>query len=411
VAAAILVPAVWLLVAKWLGTPAIVTGDSGGLLATIGGVMGAIFTVGGLVIALVAILTQLSVEARVKQAVTDARSELEQRFQRARREMERKYEHELRPELINRAKRQVQAQIAYFQATATDISDWRTAEQLTRQALDNDPDLENARSFLALQLSRYVIDGFWAQHTRRPDLDIGLWTSQTFSARFDPSVPYVGGRPFLPTVVNVPNTPPTELPVLEAITWLRDSLDHRENVGGRVAADLALMYAILGRHDKMIEAIAQARALNPEQLKYLALPYQLWILASACGTSESRLQQLGTALDISLPATHDDIAASVEQYEPNPASNAIVAWYVVPRPPVHEQPKAVAFPAKLYLFIYINDDGARKITARYFGPAGPGAYSPEDIPPQDESGLVAQAIDNLVNGLLQRFLFVCETTP
>jgi hypothetical protein len=172
------------------------------------------------------------------------------------------------------------------------------------------------------------------------------------------------------------------------------------------------MYAIEGRHDKMIEAIAQARALNPEQLNYLALPYQLWILASACRTSESRLQQLGIALDSSLPATHDDVAASVEQYTPNPASNAVRAWYVVPRPPVHEQPQAVAFPANLYLFISINDDGTSKIAARYFGPAGPGAYSPEDIPHADDSGLVQpQAIDDLVNRLLQRFLFVCETTP
>lgn len=365
----------------------------------------------GLVIALVAILTQLSVEARVKQAVIDAQSALDQKFQTARQEMERTYERQLRPELISRAKRQVQAQIAFFQATATDISNWRTAEQLTRQALENDPDLETVRSFLALRLSRYAVDGFWAQHARRSDLDIRRSSISNYATFLDSSAPYVDWKPIVPFVVNMSNVALTELPVLEAINWLQESLAHGENVGGRVAADLTLMYAILGRHDKLIEAIEQACALNPEQANYLAQPYQLWILASACGTSEQRLQQLGEALGITLPVPQDDIVASVEQYTPNPASNSVVAWYVVPRPSVHEQPQPVAFPAKLYLFIDINNN-SRKIAARYFGPAGPEPYNPEDIPPPNESGLVqSQASRDLVTKLAQRFFFICETSP
>lgn len=117
----VIVPILWLLIALWVGVPLNLTGD---LLPTISGVMGTIFTVGGLVIALVSVYTQLSIEDRIKRSFDV-----------------------LQPELDARANTQIEAHLAFLRAR--DQGNWREAQQLAEEALTKWPTLRGVRAFLA----------------------------------------------------------------------------------------------------------------------------------------------------------------------------------------------------------------------------------------------------------------------
>ncbi len=134
------VPAAWLGLAHIAGVRLVSTGqDPLGLIVSLGGIMGAIFTIGGLVIALASILTALTVEDRVKTAFA---AEL--------------------PGLQRRADKQIEGYIALLQASQTD--DWAEAETLTQEALAKYPDLPGAYSPLALRMARYIMESFGRQH-------------------------------------------------------------------------------------------------------------------------------------------------------------------------------------------------------------------------------------------------------
>lgn len=76
---ALVIPMVWLVVAPRLGTPI----NSTDQLAALGGIMAAVFTVGGLLIALAAVLTQLTLAERAQQLLENKyQTDLVPRFQR-----------------------------------------------------------------------------------------------------------------------------------------------------------------------------------------------------------------------------------------------------------------------------------------------------------------------------------------
>src|SRR5712692_7639186 len=124
--------------------------DAGTLLSVLGSIMGAIFAVGGLVVALVAILTQIQLRDRVEQVVEDAKQSVVNKF-----------EQELRGEYEKQIKQQVEGMLAFFQAT--NAHDWKQAEKLVTEALQKYPDLPGARSFLGLRVSNEVIKHFYIQ--------------------------------------------------------------------------------------------------------------------------------------------------------------------------------------------------------------------------------------------------------
>ncbi len=85
---------------------------AGTFLSVLGSIMGAIFAVGGLVVALVAILTQIQLRDRVERVVEDAKQSVINKF-----------EQELRGEYEKQIKQQVEGMLAFFQAT--NAHDWK----------------------------------------------------------------------------------------------------------------------------------------------------------------------------------------------------------------------------------------------------------------------------------------------
>src|SRR5260221_6982464 len=132
-------PARWLfmlfLLSGWAHASGFALALGGDLLGLLGGIMGAIFTAGGLVIALVAVLTQLQLQDRVTAAVEKAKQDVVDKFNR-----------ELRPTLLDQMQQQVEGRLLFFQATLA--KDWRIAQNLIRQALDRNQRSEEHTSEL-----------------------------------------------------------------------------------------------------------------------------------------------------------------------------------------------------------------------------------------------------------------------
>jgi len=95
-----------ILIAHSAGLPTPSTAEVSGLLSTLGGLIGAVFTVEGLVVALVAILTQIQLQDRVRQEVEKARQSVEDTFN-----------NELCVEYEKRIQEQVKGMLVFFQAT------------------------------------------------------------------------------------------------------------------------------------------------------------------------------------------------------------------------------------------------------------------------------------------------------
>ncbi len=412
------IPLLWLWFARWIGEPAVRVIDSGGLLGTIGGVMGAIFTVGGLVIALVAVLTQLALKDRIDKAIADATQALEQRYRDARQDLDKRYEQELRPELERRAKAQVAAQIAYFKAGIEIDRDWESALDLARQALAHDPELEGVRSFVGLRLSHLVASGFRSQHGLRYS---ALPTGPDYGADYFRIVPYqqagvgvtsMAANPIVAanirytygnkTVHYLYSASPLALPVLEAIEWLEEALAQDDEVGGRVAAELALMYGVSQRFDKMDEALSLALQQSAEQRAYLRDPEQLPMLAHACGDDTDLLAELGTKVGVPLPAGWDDVERSMEEVDAASPFRPFVDWYVLP---CTRQPgtRPDFEPAVLRLFVTEDANHVRQANALYFPHEGQSEAIPSAVDPDAPT----MSLPDLAKRVDQRFLCLC----
>jgi tetratricopeptide (TPR) repeat protein len=234
----IAVPAAWLVIwflIAWASHAAGValpsSGDLVGLLAGIGGLMGAVFTVGGLVIALVAVLTQLQLEDRAKRVMED-------KF------------NELAPQLEEKAIRLVNGRIAFRDAQdALQRGEWQQAAELAREALQLYPTLPGVRSTVGLSMSRAVEVGFRAE--LRQIVDATEYLHEEMDR--------LSGQWSYPPRDVLP--PPKSL----AIQWLNDAHRSEDDPQGQVSSALALLYGHDRAHDQMIEALNQAVIANPEQ--------------------------------------------------------------------------------------------------------------------------------------------------
>ena len=100
--------------------------------------MGAIFTAGGLVVALAAVVTVLTVEDRIERRIK-----------------------EMGPDLERRAEKQIQA---YQLHQASQGADWVRAEELVLAALQRYPNAEHLRSDFGLRLADEVAADFVRDH-------------------------------------------------------------------------------------------------------------------------------------------------------------------------------------------------------------------------------------------------------
>ena len=278
--------------------------DAGTLLSVLGSIMGAIFAVGGLVVALVAILTQIQLRDRVEQVVEDAKQAVVNKF-----------EQELRGEYERQIKQQVEGMLAFFQATNS--RDWKQAEKLVTEALQKYPDLPGARSFLGLRVSDDVINSFYMQFL------------VYFQFGFLPE--NVGG-----SVTPIQNTQFASVkpapPKLEAIHWLKEALQHQDDPEGQVSAMLALMYGYSDAYNLMLDTIQKALAVNSSLISFFQDSDKLMMLIYACHSLAS-IEEVMCTVDLKLPGI-DEVRHALQEAS-NPKKNPYVLakpymeWYAV----------------------------------------------------------------------------------
>lgn len=288
---------IWLLISLIPGTPRQSTGELSALLATIGGIMGAIFTVGGLILALVAVLSQITLEDRAKRV-------LEEKF------------NELAPELEKRADRRIAGRIAFRDAQqALNEQAWDAAEALANEALANYPSLPEVRSTVALAMYAAVEQRF----------------RMTLEGIQDPMAPlYRVETAFLSRAPQPPEL--REPPIAQTVEWLSEAWRHQDNPEGAISAARALVYAITSAYDKMLDAIRESLSFGKERfIAYFTTSLHLGMLAYACDNDPDRIKLVGTLLDIELPAGKDTVVASIKRADYRATKQDFIDWYAAER--------------------------------------------------------------------------------
>ncbi len=348
--ALILAPAAWLLTARIAGVRLTQQADPLGLLTTFGGIMAAVFTVGGLVIALAAVVAVLTVEERVRRTIE-----------------------EQTPDLERRADTQIQA---YLLARTNLDANVEVAVAATEEALRLYPDVHNARSDLGLRLAEKVLKDFIRDHGNTPI----MWQPQP------------GERAALRT---------------EAVRWLKEALSYGDERGGQVPAVLAVVYGIEQRYDAMIAAARRAVTDHPAQQPYLLEAPHLIALAYACGADEARLRELGDAVGWSLPRPAEEVRASLSLQALRPlwqSGVAIVDWTIVGRPDAWQPADLARFPVVMKL--------RRDMTAPAGSPdtsLGGGLGTFANLPPAFTNAMGQRDADELIADLDGSVYFLCQT--
>jgi hypothetical protein len=391
------IPIVWLLIAKLAGASISSISDFSGLLAIVGGVMGAIFTVGGLVIALVAILTQLSLQDRTQRAIElatdEIRKDLETKYEQAllkatnekipeyaRDILEAKYQQDLRPDLEQRVDKQIQAHIAFHDAQeAVEAYDWFRAEDRTLYTLWLYP-VREAPGLLGVKMSDVLITYFEQTH---------------LGTVFSSNQILVGN-----SMYPIPNQE-------WAIRWLEQSRANgvfrvRGALEGEVQAKLALMYGSRCQYkdyEKMLtvmqEALQQAEEWWKDRFRE---PGNLIMLVHGCKNEPDQrreVQHVGNLLDLSLPVSEEDVRSSV------PSANRTINWLVMGRGREWIDGEIKPnFPISLGIDGH-DEEGIRVARASCVIPQQ-GTNQSLNIP---ASGYLPA--DQLITELMRRFFFIC----
>lgn len=318
-----------------------------------GELSGALFTLGGLVIALASVVTLLSVENRVAEAFHTAEADVNARFER-------------------QVSAQVDAHMAFFRATLA--GNWQDAEKQAEEAIEKFPKLPGVRSFVALKMFADVEATFY-------------WLRHDFNDNPDPRV-------FRPRV-NMDMSP-----VNEAGSWLRQAITHNDQVPACRAA-LAQWYGVTRRYDKMCEQLTQ---LSPDDLTKLVQPIKLATLAYGClDHPDEGLKQVGAKLSIEIPVHPRHVKVWIlEQAEwrrENPYQNlTYFQWWVVPRPHILRA-DLVDYPRTVMIRLFAKDEHEWHASATYYN-----SGVPTNVPKEQ---VESQPFDEIMDQLQERFVFLC----
>jgi len=314
---------------------------------------GALFTLGGLVIALASVVTLLSVENRVREAFKRAEVDVNLRFER-------------------QVTSQIEAHLAFFRATLA--GNWQEAEQQAEEAIAKYPQLPGVRSFVALKMFDEVEATFYLVH-------------HDFQDNLDPRV-------FRPR----PNMGVS--PLSEAGVWLRSAIEHDDQVR-RCRAALAQWYGMSQRYDKMREQLA---LLSTEDRKNLVQPIKIATMAYSCfPTTEERLRQVGIELSIELPVAVDQVnewllnQAGLLRSSPYGAE-PYFQWWVVPRIDINSNDR-LDYPRTIMIRLLANREDGWQASATYYM-----ANGEHNVPSERAE---SQSFDEIMRQLHERFLFLC----
>ena len=327
----------------------------GTVITVLGGAMGAVFAAGGLLIGIIAVITLLQLEDRIKA------------------ERERAYE-ELQPKLEAQAEAQINAHFKFFYAQ--NAQDWKSAEDLTKEALAHYPQLRGARATLGMQLAANAVRHF--------KLGYAVWDDIRLR------VPTWGWQA-------------SEAPVTEAIQWLEEAIKHGEEGDYRVRANLALAYGLNGRPEKMLVSLDQ---LTDADKEYLLGPDQLMALARGCLDAPEVLGEVGQRLGISLPVSAQTLQRWLDEVDVTSMPQVVDVWALA-RPGWYWMRGAPRWPAQVR-FRISGRDGARVAECTWF-PAVSG--NPVTVPENKDNGPMWASTAEIASEACQRFMVVAKCDP
>ncbi len=370
----IFIPVTWViiwfglaLIGHFTGIPVPSIADASALLSTIGSIMGAVFAVGGLIVALVAILTQIQLEDRIQKQVNEAKNILEETF-----------EMKIRAEYEKQIQDQIEGTLAF--ADATRATSWQDAEELMRKSLQKYPNLPGAYSIIGLRLSQEV------------ELS---YTNALFPSLLLPPAVFFGY--VAPVSVQSSDMPTSNLPKLEAITWLENALEHQDNPEEKVSLALALMYGYNEYYDKMINILREIEGRDASLLSYFRTATRLFMLIQACSKDYGRIEEVAKAINYSLP-TKADIEEAI--HNPKIPSYQPVDWFAI-----ELSNNALKMPATVGIFKPSPSNESYATLVR-------GKLQPDTIPPIDPGrdpslGIQMLPVDDLINQISQSFFVIC----
>ena len=362
------VPAIWFTTLRIAGVKlAPSSQDPFVFLGTLGGIMGGIFTAGGLVIALASIVVVLTVEDRVQQ----------------------KFEAQM-PQVVEQADQQIEAYLTFLE-TRWGSGDWTYQLRLAKQAIQQHPRLRyKVRSYMARSLSERVVTTFARQHTN------------------------------LAVVYSPP--PPRENPSPDdALHQIWEAQSSGEDPDGELAALEALMYGANGPSDyaPMMRALRRDYELGDNVLTHVRSELVLAhvrselrraILARACGFDRQRLSELGTLLGLVLPVQSEEVIRTIIEIDPRdelnlrPGIGPHVDWIVVGKLGAPFSMRWTDWPKAIRIF-KIEDA------------AGTTLYKMQSLPVNADDQhmtalerIEAQTPADIIARLETEFLFICKDT-
>jgi len=291
-------PAAWFGIFRAEGIQFQTKQDPLGLITSLEGVMGALLVVGGLIIALSAVITVIAVDERVKRAFDDRTIELEKR-----------------------AAEQIQAYQTLFRAKST--RGWDRKVALATQAKKQHSGLSGPVAlYIASCLGNREICSFALTHTRI-------------------------GNPY--SVQRVDGAG-----VDVALSKIADAKDYVADVEDTAELERleALLLGVKGDFDPMLAALRRACKAGTDSIGRLRLAPFLAMLVVACGSDVNKLRRLGGQLALSLPipigTVHESLTISALMREA--AGEMVAEWLVLPRmgPPWVHSDRA-RFPLSLRL--------------------------------------------------------------
>jgi hypothetical protein len=276
----VLFPVSWLIALHLSGVSIQTREDPLGILTTAAGVMGAIFTAGGLVVALAAVITFLSIEQRIAEGVRKAMEQESKRIE-------------------ERADAQIQAHIDLSSARQ---SHWRVALPLVEKAirtyegLQGQRHLPDARRQMGLQLVQSAQWKFMAEHGISPAV---MYYDEGQAYDFEEDVP------------------------LDAATdWLSRAIAKGEDRDGVVLAALAVIAALQGNSANMwhrLFALPKGQAARAWK-EYLGEAARRAILVRGCQADPHQLTELSNVLGASIPMRDEEVAAQLRTLADSNAS-------------------------------------------------------------------------------------------
>jgi len=195
---------------------------------------------------------------------------------------------------------------------ALDARNWKQAGNV----LQKYPNLAEGRSLLGLSMSNEVQEYFSFQ------LHPGI-SPHVLGSLGGPVTPM-----YYAQLAQIHPAPSTR----EAMQWLEEALQYKDDPDGHVTASLALMYGYDEDYERMIDTIKRARAISSSLVSYFQRPENLMMLLYTCHDLAS-VEEVMRNVSLKLPA-FDEVRQALREAadpknNPNVFAQPYIEWYAV----------------------------------------------------------------------------------